>query len=154
MQAESFEGLPNSWLYAVRNTNQTISSGSWSGRDIVFNEYSSSNFTYNNTNGFITLKANKTYRITARLAWAAAAVYVLKFRLYNITTSSYLGPTAEIIQSTNGTNNISDATLDLIWTPSLTDTQVVIKMTADTNALTGEYIRSDLNTQLIIQQIA
>jgi hypothetical protein len=136
------------------NSNQTIGSGTWADRDIIFNTYSSNNFTYNSTTGIATLKAGKTYRITSRLAWAAAAVYTLQFRIYNQTTSAFTGPTAEIIQSTNGTNNISDSTLEHIFAVGASDVDISIRTTSATNALTGEYIRGDLNTQLIIQQIA
>jgi hypothetical protein len=154
VSATSYDGLPNSWMHALRNSNQTISSGTWADRDIIFNTYSSIGFTYNSTTGVATLKAGKVYRITARLAWAAAAVYVLQFRVYNQTTSSFTGPTVDIIQSTNGTSNISDGTLEHIWAVGSTDVDISIRTTAATNALTGEYIRGDLNTQLIIQQIA
>jgi hypothetical protein len=141
-------------MHALRSGNQTIGSGTWANRDIVFNDVSSNNFTYNSSTGIATLKAGKTYRITSRLAWAAAGVYVLQFRIYNQTTSAFVGPTAEIIQSTNGTNNISDSTLEHIFAVGASDVDISIRTTNITNALTGEYIRSDLNTQLIIQQIA
>jgi hypothetical protein len=141
-------------MHGLRNSNQTIGSGTWADRDIIFNTYSSNNFTYNSTTGIATLKAGKTYRITSRLAWAAAAVYTLQFRIYNQTTSTFTGPTAEIIQSTNGTNNISDSTLEHIFAVGASDVDISIRTTSATNALTGEYIRGDLNTQLIIQQIA
>ena len=152
--ASAYSGLPNSWMHALRSGNQTIGSGTWANRDIVFNDVSSNNFTYNSSTGIATLKAGKTYRITSRLAWAAAGVYVLQFRIYNQTTSAFVGPTAEIIQSTNGTNNISDSTLEHIFAVGASDVDISIRTTNITNALTGEYIRSDLNTQLIIQQIA
>jgi len=149
-----YSGLPNAWLHAMRSGNQTIGSGTWADRDIIFNSVSSNNFTYNSTTGIATLKANKTYRITARLAWSAAGLYTLKFRIYNQTTSAFTGPTVELIQSPNGTYNVSDGTLEMIFNVGASDTDISIRTTADTNALTGEYIRGDLNTQLIIQQIA
>jgi hypothetical protein len=152
--ASAYSGLPNSWMHGLRSGNQTIVSGTWANRDIIFNDVSSNNFTYNSSTGIATLKAGKTYRITARLAWAAAAVYVLQFRVYNQTTSAFIGPTAEMIQSTNGTNNISDNTLEHIFAVGASDADISIRTTNITNALTGEYIRGDLNTQLIIQQIA
>jgi hypothetical protein len=152
--ASAYSGLPNSWIHALRSGNQTIGSGTWANRDIIFNDVSSNNFTYNSSTGIATLKAGKTYRITSRLAWAAAGVYVLQFRIYNQTTSAFVGPTAEIIQSTNGTNNISDGTLEHIFAVGASDADISIRTTNITNALTGEYIRGDLNTQLIIQQIA
>jgi hypothetical protein len=152
--ASAYSGLPNSWMHGLRSGNQTIVSGTWANKDIIFNDVSSNNFTYNSSTGIATLKAGKTYRITARLAWAAAAVYVLQFRVYNQTTSAFIGPTAEMIQSTNGTNNISDNTLEHIFAVGASDADISIRTTNITNALTGEYIRGDLNTQLIIQQIA
>jgi hypothetical protein len=152
--ASGYTNLPNSWLHALRNTNQTIPSGTWADRDVVFNTYSSNNFTYNQTTGIATLRAGKTYRITARLAWSEAAVYLTQFRIYNQTTSSFTGPTAEIVQSTNTSNNISDSTLEHIIFVGASDMDISIRTTSATNALNGEYIRGDLNTQLIIQQIA
>jgi hypothetical protein len=152
--ASAYSGLPNAWLHALRSGNQTIGSGTWANRDIIFNNYSSNNFTYNSSTGIATLKAGKTYRITARLAWAAAGLYVLQFGVYNQTTSGFTGPTAEMIQSPNGTYNISDGTLEHIFNVGASDVDISIRTTSATNALTGEYIRGDLNTQLIIQQIA
>lgn len=152
--ASAYSGLPNSWLHALRSGNQTIGSGTWASRDIIFNDVSSINFTYNSSTGVATLKAGKTYRITARLAWSAAGLYTLKFRIYNQTTSAYTGPTVELIQSPNGTYNVSDGTLEHMVAVGASDVDISIRTTADTNALTGEYIRGDLNTQLIIQQIA
>jgi hypothetical protein len=152
--ASAYSGLPNSWLHALRSGNQTIGSGTWADRDIIFNNYSSNNFTYNSSTGIATLKAGKTYRITARLAWVAAGLYTLKFGVYNQTTNGFTGPTVEMIQSPNGTFNVSDNTLEHIFNVGATDVDISIKTTSDTNALTGEYIRGDLNTQLIIQQIA
>jgi predicted RecA/RadA family phage recombinase len=152
--ASAYSGLPNAWMHGLRSGNQTIGSGTWANRDIIFNDVSSNNFTYNSSTGIATLRAGKTYRITSRLAWAAAGVYVLQFRIYNQTTSAFVGPTAEIIQSTNGTNNISDGTLEHIFAVGASDVDISIRTTNITNALTGEYIRGDLNTQLIIQQIS
>jgi hypothetical protein len=152
--ASAYSGLPNAWLHALRSGAQTIGSGTWASRDIIFNNYSSNNFTYDSSTGIATLKAGKTYRITARLAWAAAGLYTLKFGVYNQTTSGFTGPTVEMIQSPNGTYNVSDATLEHIFNVGASDVNISIRTTSDTNALTGESIRGDLNTQLIIQQIA
>jgi hypothetical protein len=152
--ASAYSGLPNSWLHALRSGNQTIGSGTWASRDIIFNDVSSINFTYNSSTGIATLKAGKTYRITARVAWAAAGLYVLQHRVYNQTTSGFTGPTAEMVQAPNGTYNISDGTLEHIFNVGASDVDISIRTTSATNALTGEYIRGDLNTQLIIQQIA
>lgn len=152
--ASAYSGLPNSWLSAARSGNQTIDSGTWANRDIIFNNISSIGFTYNSTTGIATLQAGKTYRITARLAWSAAGLYTLKFRIFNHTTGFFTGPTVEMIQSPNGTFNVSDNTLETIFVVGASDTNISIRTTSDTNALSGEFIRGDLNTQLIIQQIA
>jgi hypothetical protein len=152
--ASAYSGLPNSWMHGLRSGNQTIESGTWANRDIIFNDVSSNNFTYNSSTGIATLKAGKTYRITARLAWSAAAVYLLQFRIYNQTTSAFTGPTVEIVQSTNSSNNISDGTLEHMFVVGASDVNISIRTTNATTALNGEYIRGDLNTQLIIQQIA
>jgi len=152
--ASAYSGLPNTWLNALRTTNQTIGSGTWANRDIIFNDYSSIGFTYNPSTGVATLKAGKVYRITSRLAWSAAGGYILQFRLYNQTTSAFVGPTAECMQPSSATYNSSDGTLEYIWAVGASDTDITVRTTSATNALTGEYIRGDLNTQLIIQQIA
>ena len=94
----------------------------------------------------------KVYRITARLAWSAGGVYLFQFSCYN-SSNIILGPTVEIVQSTNTSNNISDGTLDFIYAPG-SNVDIKIRTTANTTALSGEIIRGDLNTQLIIQQIA
>jgi hypothetical protein len=151
--ASGFNGLPNDYLYATRNTNQTIGSGTWANRDIIFNNSAASKgISYDTGTGLASLTGGKVYRITARLAWSAAAAYLLQFSCYD-SSNSQIGPTVEIVQSTNGTNNISDGTLDFIYAP-VSNVSIKIRTTNNTSALSGEFIRGDLNTQLIIQQIA
>ena len=142
---------PNAWLYATRNTNQTIGSGSWSSKDIIFNnQVYSNNITYNTTTGIATLTAG-TYRITARLAWSMAANYLVQFSLFD-SSNNQLGPTVEQIQPTSGSPNTSDSTFEMIYDAAST-IDVKIRTLSTTTALSGEYIRGDLNTQLIIQKI-
>jgi hypothetical protein len=151
--ASAYSGLPNDYLYVTRNTNQTIGSGTWANRDIIFNNsVVSKGISYNTGTGLATLTGGKVYRITSRLAWSAAAAYNFQFSCYD-SSNSQIGPTVEIIQSTNGTNNISDGTLDFIYAPG-SNTDIKIRTTNNTSALSGEFIRGDLNTQIIIQQIA
>jgi hypothetical protein len=151
--ASTYSGLPNDYLYVTRNTNQTIGSGTWADRDIIFNNsVVSKGISYNTGTGLATLTGGKVYRITARLAWSAAASYLLQYSCYN-SSNSQLGPTVEIVQSTNSSNNISDGTLDFIYAPG-SNVDIKIRTTSGTSALSGEFIRGDLNTQLIIQQIA
>lgn len=148
-----YNGLPNDYLYVTRNTSQTIGSGTWADRDIIFNNsVVSKGISYNTSTGLATLTAGKVYRITARLAWSAAATYLLEFSCYN-SSNTQLGPTTQIVQSTNGSFNISDGTLDFIHAPG-SNVDIKIRTTTNTTALSGESIRGDLNTQLIIQQIA
>ena len=142
---------PNAWLYVTRNTNQTIPIGTWANTDIVFNNIViSNNIGYSTLTGLAALNPG-TYRITARLAWSAASTYLLQYSCYD-NLNVQLGPTVEIIQPTSGSNNTSDGTLDFIYTTA-SATSVKIRMNGSTNAQTGEYIRGDLNTQLIIQRI-
>ena len=150
--ASAYSGLPNDYLYVTRNTSQTVGS-SWANTDIIFNNLVvSKGISYNTGTGLASLTGGKVYRITARLAWAAAAVYNLQYSCYT-SANTQIGPTVEIIQSTNGTNNISDGTLEFIYAPG-SNTDIKIRTTSANNALSGESIRGDLNTQLIIQQIA
>jgi hypothetical protein len=150
--ASAYNGLPNDYLYVTRNTDQTVVTN-WISTDIIFNNsVTSKGITYNTGTGIASLTAGRVYRITARLAWTAAAAYLLEFSCYS-SSNAQLGPTTQIVQSTNGSNNISDGTLDFIYAPS-TNSDIKIRTTANTTALSGEKIRGDLNTQLIIQQIA
>jgi hypothetical protein len=151
--ASAYSGLPNDYLYTTRNTNQTIGSGTWANRDIIFNNIDvTKGIAYNIGTGLASLTGGKVYRITARLAWSAAAPYLLQYSCYT-SADTQIGPTVEIVQSTNTSNNISDGTLDFIYTPG-SNTDIKIRTTNNTSALSGEFIRGDLNTQLIIQQIA
>lgn len=151
--ASAYSGLPNDYLYVTRNTDQTIVSGTWANRDIIFNnKVVEKGITYDTGTGLASLTGGKVYRITARLAWIAGGVYLLQFSCYN-SSNIILGPTVEMVQASNTTNNISDATLDFIYAPG-SNVNIKIRTTSGTNGLTGEYIRGDLNTQLIIQQIA
>ena len=151
--ASAYSGLPNNYLYVTRNTNQTIGGGTWADQDIVFNnQVYSVGISYAIGSGLASLTGGKVYRITARLAWSAAAVYLLQYSCYD-SANMQIGPTVEIVQSTNGSNNISDGTLDFIYAP-VSNIDIKIRMTNNTTALSGEFIRGDLNTQMIIQQIA
>lgn len=151
--ASAYDGLPNDYLYATLNANQTIPAGTWANVDIIFdNLVVVKGIPYNPVAGTATLTGGKVYRITARLAWNAAATYLFQYSCYD-SANIQIGPTVEIVQSTNGSNNISDGTLDFIYVPSI-NTDVKIRTTNNTTALPGEFIRSDLNTQFIIQQIA
>jgi hypothetical protein len=151
--ASAYSGLPNDYLYATRNGSAQTVGSAWANTDIIFNNtVVSKGITYNTGTGLATLTGGKVYRVTARLAWGAASAYNLQFSCYT-SANTQIGPTVEIIQSTNGTNNISDGTLDFIYTP-VSNTDIKIRTTSATTALSGETIRADLNTQFIIQQIA
>jgi len=151
--ASAYSGLPNAYLYATRNTNQTIGSGTWANRDVVFsNLIYASGISYDAGSGVASLTGGKVYRITARVAWASLGSYTFEISCYD-TVNTQLGPTAQQLAPGNGSFNSADGTLDFIYAP-VSNTTVKIRTTAATNALSGEYIRGDLNTQFIIQQIA
>jgi hypothetical protein len=152
--ASAYSGLPNDYLYVNLNTNQTIPPPqTWANKDVFFDTIVAvKGIPYNPIAGTATLTGGKVYRITSRLAWSAASVYLLQYSCYD-SADLQIGPTVEIVQSTNGSNNISDGTLDFIYAPG-GNTDIKIRTTNNTSALSGEFIRGDLNTQLIIQQIA
>jgi hypothetical protein len=151
--ASAYSGLPNAYLYANRTTTQSIASGNWANRDIVFsNTVNSSGISYDAGSGIATLTGGKVYRITARVAWASLGSYTFEISCYD-NLNTQLGPVAQQLAPGNGSFNSADGTLDFIYAP-VSNTSVKIRTTAATNALSGEYIRGDLNTQLIIQQIA
>jgi hypothetical protein len=143
---------PYRYLYVTRaTTNQTIVSGTWANRDIIFNnQVLSRGISYDTSTGRATLVPG-VYRISAQLAWSAGATYLIQFSCYD-SSNNQLGPTVEQIQPTSGSNNVSSGDLDFIYTVSST-IDVKIRTSSSTNALTGEYIRADLNTAMIIQQI-
>ena len=151
--ASAYSGLPNDYLYATRSgSSQTVGSA-WANTDIIFNNVVvSKGISFNTSTGVASLTGGKVYRITARLAWGAAAAYNLQFSCYT-SANTQIGPTTEIIQSSNATSNISDGTLEFIYAPG-SNTDIKIRCTNNNIALSGESVRADLNTQFIIQQIA
>jgi hypothetical protein len=151
--ASAYSGLPNDYLYATRSgSSQTVGSA-WANTDIIFNNtVVSKGISFNTSTGIASLTGGKVYRITARLAWGAAASYNLQFSCYT-SGNTQIGPTTEIIQASNGTSNISDGTCEFIYAPS-SNTDIKIRCTNNNTALSGEIVRADLNTQFIIQQIA
>ena len=143
---------PYRYLYVTRlTTTQTIPGGeNWANRDIIFNnQVVSRGISYNTSTGRATL-APGVYRISAQLAWSAAATYIIQFSCYD-SSNNQLGPTVEQIQPTSNAN-VSSGDLDFIYTVTST-IDVKIRTNNSTTALSGEYIRTDLNTQMIIQQI-
>ena len=143
---------PFRYLYVTRFvTTQTISSGTWANRDIIFNNQSITNgIPYDTSTGLATLNPG-VYRISAKIAWSAAATYLLQYSCYD-SSNNQIGPMTEQIQPTSGSNNVSSGDLDFIYTATST-ISVKIRTSSSTNAQSGEYIRTDLNTQMIIQQI-
>jgi hypothetical protein len=151
--ASAYSGLPNAYLYANRTTTQSIASGTWANRDVVFsNLIYASGISYDAGSGTATLTGGKVYRITARVAWASLGSYTFEISCYD-NLNTQLGPIAQQLAPGNGSLNSSDGTLDFIYAP-VSSTSIKIRTTGATSALSGEYIRGDLNTQLIIQQIA
>jgi len=141
---------PYKYLYVNRTVNQTISSGNWANKDIIFNNIvTSQGIPYDTSTGVATLLPG-TYRITAQVAWSAGAAYLLQWTCFD-NINNRVGPVVEQIQPTSGSNNTSSGYLDFIFTT--TGRFIKIRTMNECNALTGEYIRSDLNTSMIIQQI-
>lgn len=151
--ASAYSGLPNDYLYTTRNTNQTIGGGTWANQDVIFNNtVVSKGIGYSTVTGLAALTGGKVYRITARVAWASLGSYTFEISCYD-NLNTQLGPIAQQLAPGNGSLNSSDGTLDFIYAP-VSSTSIKIRTTGATSALSGEYIRGDLNTQLIIQQIA
>ena len=142
---------PYRYLYARRATsNQSIGSGTWQGVDVIFNSVVNSlGISFNTSTGVATL-APGVYRITAKLSWTMAASYVIAYSCFS-DTNTQLGPSTELLSNNNSTANYSSGDLDFIYVASST-IGVKIRI-ATTSAATGEFIRSDLNTSFIIQQI-
>jgi hypothetical protein len=144
--------LPNDYLYVTRNTTQTTGTN-WASQTIIFNNViASRGITYDTGSGVISLTGGKVYRITSRVAWSALGSYTFEISCYD-SASNQLGPIAQQLAPGNGSFNSSDGTLDFIYAPA-SNISVQIKTTSNTTALSGESVRGDLNTQLIIQQIA
>jgi hypothetical protein len=143
---------PYRYLYVTRiNTTQTIGSGTWANRDIIFNnQVITRGISYDNSTGLATLVPG-VYRISAKLAWSAGASYLIQYSCYD-SSNNQLGPMTEQIQPTSASNNVSSGDLDFIYNVTST-ISVKIRTSGTTNALSGEYIRTDLNTQMIIQQV-
>ena len=151
--ASSYSGLPNDYLYATRSGSAQTVGSAWANTDIIFNNtVVSKGISYNTGTGIASLTGGKVYRITARLAWSAASTYNFQFSCYT-SANAQIGPTTEIVQSSNGTSNISDGTCEFIYAPG-SNTDIKIRCTNNNTALSGETVRADLNTQFIIQQIA
>jgi lipoprotein-anchoring transpeptidase ErfK/SrfK len=151
--ASAYSGLPNDYLYATRSGSAQTVGSAWANTDIIFNNVAvSKGISFNTSTGVASLTGGKVYRVTARLAWGAAAAYNLQFSCFT-SANTQIGPTTEIIQASNGTSNISDGTLEFIYAPG-SNTDIKIRCTNNNTALSGETVRADLNTQFIIQQIA
>jgi hypothetical protein len=142
---------PYRYLYVIRDTNQTIGGGNWANQDVIFNnQVVSQGISYNTGNGLATL-APGTYRISAQIAWSAAAEYLFQYSCYD-SSNNLLGPIVQQTQPRGNTFNISPGDLDFVYTAT-SSIDIKIRTEGSTNALSGEYIRGDLNTSLIIQQI-
>lgn len=77
--------------------------------------------------------------------------YLIQFSCYN-SSNTQIGPAVELVQSTNTSNNISSVNLDFIYVVT-SQVGIKIRTTNNTTALSGEFIRSDLNTSMITQQV-
>jgi hypothetical protein len=98
-----------------------------------------------------TLKANKTYRLTAHIPYNSNATANILYQFYNVTGSAYLA-------GANGMANFGsapqDSTVDIIFTPSV---NTVIELRVRTVTAGGYTSTSgdvpNVGAQVIVQQI-
>lgn len=140
-------------LYVRRSgTNQTIPSGNWSNRDVIFNTISQqTNIPYDTTTGLANLVGNVTYRITSALAWQAATSYLYTYAVVD-SANTVLSPVFENVPAASSAVNTMSPQIDFIYRPN-SDTQIKIRTQSGSNAATGESIRGDLNTFMSIEAI-
>ena len=148
-------GIPNSYLYAKRTTNQTIASGVWAYIDIIFSTNSaSSGIAYNTSTGVASLTAGKVYRITAGLEWnryASANSFSVGWNLCNNADNSVISPEIYSASSTWYLNSSNNPTLDMILAPS---SNIDVKIRTINNNGYGTDLVLAGNNYFIIQQIA
>ena len=139
------------WLYAYRSgSNQTIGVGTWANIDVIFNSKTGT-IPYDTSTGIATLTGGRVYKITSNVSWDAAANYLFQFGLYD-SSNNLLSGIVEMKQPTDTNYDISSYSLDFIYAP-VSDINVKIRTTNNTNALTGEAIRYDIQTNFSIHQI-
>jgi hypothetical protein len=147
-------GIANNYLYAKRTTNQTIASGNWANRDIIFNINSaSSGIAYNTSTGVASLTGGKVYRITALLSWSRSSAFSAIWSLFNNADNSQLGPDVYNDSVTYTINQFANPTLDMILAPT-SNIDVKIRTTSNMSVYDSSLFVLGVNVSLIIQQIA
>jgi hypothetical protein len=147
-------GIANNYLYAKRTTNQTISTGTWANRDIIFNINSaSSGIAYDTATGVASLTGGKVYRITALLSWSRTSAFSAIWSLFNNADNSQLGPDVYNDSVTYTINEFVNPTLDMILAPT-SSIDVKIRTTSNMSVYDSSLYVQGTNVCLIIQQIA
>ena len=139
------------YLALGRKTNQTISSGSWANRDVIFDDIrAQSDIEYFPTSGNFNLKGGVTYHISAQLGWQAVGGYFFAFMLYDWNKGAQVCQRAESISiNYNVSANPSSPVLDIVLTPTTT-TMYSLRIASDITAGKDEEIRYDVGTFLTI----
>jgi hypothetical protein len=147
-------GIANNYLYAKRTTNQTIASGTWANRDIIFNINSaSSGIAYDTSTGVASLTGGKVYRITALLSWSRSSAFSAIWSLFNNADNSQLGPDVYNDSVTYTINEFVNPTLDMILAPT-SSIDVKIRTSSNMSVYDSSLFVQGTNVCLIIQQIA
>jgi hypothetical protein len=147
-------GIANNYLYAKRTTNQTIASGTWASRDIIFNINSaSSGIAYDTSTGVASLTGGKVYRITALLSWSRSSAFSAIWSLFNNADNSQLGPDVYNDSVTYTINEFVNPTLDMILAPT-SSIDVKIRTSSNMSVYDSSLYVQGTNVCLIIQQIA
>ena len=139
-------------LYVTRSGSNQTQGTNWTSKDIILNTVNSGNIPFNTTTGIATLSAGKTYSIRAGLSFNAGANYNIQYQLVDGSTNAVISPVVEMVQSTNGTNNIGGPQLEYTYTPTTNQT-VKLRTTAATNMLSAESLRADIQSFMSITQL-
>jgi hypothetical protein len=145
------------YLSVGRSSNQTIASGNWSSRDVIFNQVNQQlNIPYDTSTGLANLTANVTYRITAALAWQANTSYFYPFAIYD-SNNNQVSQLFEAFPPAFNGNNSTSGVVDFIYTPTV-NTRIKTRTFTGITASTGEWIRgagpTGIATYMTIQAVA
>jgi len=151
--------LPGTDILSARRVTNQEANFSWSAWEIIISSEMNSNggIAFCNNSGCFTLKAHKTYRITAQLGWEQKEDPRTKspgwyaFGLFDYDGIQF-GTAAESLPPNSNTPNASGAVLDVIHTPYTTG-KFHLRMTKNNRADASSTIRADVSTFLTIVSI-
>lgn len=133
-------------------TNSTSQNITGINQEIQFKQLEAGNMTYNASRNSFTLKAGKTYRITASLApehYPATGNNSFGYRLHT-KSGTAIGSAIGRTTSGGSTSASSSGILDLIYTPT-TDTECVIKTVGFYGSATGATIGVGYASLVVIE---